>query len=212
MTKALVFDVETTGLPKKYKPSIDELDMWPHIVQISWIVYSTDDMDLLSLEDHIIKLPNNMTIPEDSTKIHGISNEIMNEKGKDLMSILYKFYNALANSQVLVAHNLNFDKSMVQVESNRLGLSHSCFNNIAEFCTMNYGDKICNLKRINKYNRKVSKYPKLIELYQKLFNETPKNLHNSLNDVLVCFRCYFKLRYNADILVSDTAFCQFDCF
>ena len=91
MTKVLVFDVETTGLPKKYKPSIDELDMWPHIVQISWIVYSTDKMDLLSLEDHIIKLPNNMTIPEESTKIHGISNEMMESKGEDL----FKFANIL---------------------------------------------------------------------------------------------------------------------
>ena len=212
MTKVLVFDVETTGLPKKYKPSIDELNMWPHIVQISWIVYSIDDMDLLSLDDHIIKLPENMSIPEESTKIHGISNEIMNEKGEDLMNILYKFYNALSKAQVLVAHNLQFDKSMVQVESSRLGLSYTSFNNIAEFCTMQYGDKICNLKRKNKYNREVSKFPKLIELYQKLFNETPNNLHNSLNDVLVCFRCYFKLRYNLDVLKEDDKFAGFKCF
>ena len=58
MTKVLVFDVETTGLPKKWKPSIDELDMWPFIVQISWIVYDTDATDLITIKDYIIKLEN----------------------------------------------------------------------------------------------------------------------------------------------------------
>ena len=48
--------------------------------------------------------------------------------------------------------------------------------------------------------------------YEKLFNEVPNNLHNSLNDVLVCFRCYYKMRYNLDILQEDDKFGGFDCF
>ena len=68
------------------------------------------------------------------------------------------------------------------------------------------------LTRINYRNQVVSKFPKLIELYKKLFNEVPNNLHNSLNDVLVCFRCYFKMRYNLDILMEDEGFIRFKCF
>ena len=29
----------------------------------------------------------------------------------------------------------------------------------------------------------------------KLFNSPPKNLHNSLNDVLICLRCYYMLEH-----------------
>ena len=31
-----------------------------------------------------------------------------------------------------------------------------------------------------------------------LFNTEPKNLHNSLIDVIVCFRCFHALTYNVD--------------
>jgi glycosyltransferase involved in cell wall biosynthesis len=45
------------------------------------------------------------------------------------------------------------------------------------------------------------KFPKLVELYQKIFGVTPKNLHNSLNDVIVCLRCFIKLKYEIFILI-----------
>ena len=48
--------------------------------------------------------------------------------------------------------------------------------------------------------RKVLKVPKLLELHEKLFNTTPSNLHNSLIDIYVCLRCYYKLEYDVDIL------------
>ena len=54
------------------------------------------------------------------------------------------------------------------------------------------------LKNSNSYNR--LKQPKLIELYQKLFNgEIPEGLHNSMNDVSATLRCFMKLRYDLDI-------------
>jgi len=43
------------------------------------------------------------------------------------------------------------------------------------------------------------KPPKLIELYRILFHETPDNLHNSMVDVLVCARCFLKVRYHWDV-------------
>ena len=33
-----------------------------------------------------------------------------------------------------------------------------------------------------------------------MFGVTPKNLHNSLNDVIVCLRCFIKLKYEIDIV------------
>jgi len=41
------------------------------------------------------------------------------------------------------------------------------------------------------------KFPKLSELYQKLFGgEIPPNLHNSMVDVEICLQCYLKMRHN----------------
>ena len=36
--KIIIFDTETTGLPKDYKGSIYDSDNWPYIVQLSWII------------------------------------------------------------------------------------------------------------------------------------------------------------------------------
>ena len=214
MSKIIVFDVETTGLPSKYNPSIDELGVWPYIVQFSWIVYDTEIMDMLSIKDYIIKLPNNMKIPEPSTKIHGITNEMMEKNGRNLEQIIYEFLEDVSNVNVCVAHNMKFDKSMITVEGMRNNVANikKMFEGKVEFCTMVYGNDICKLTRLNYRNQRVSKFPKLIELYEKLFNEVPNNLHNSLNDVLVCFRCYYRLRYNSDILQDDDKFRGFECF
>ena len=40
--KAIVFDVETTGLPKKKGALPEEIQYWPHVVQISWLVFDTE--------------------------------------------------------------------------------------------------------------------------------------------------------------------------
>ena len=44
------------------------------------------------------------------------------------------------------------------------------------------------------------KFPKLSELYQKIFHyNPPKGLHNSLVDVIVCLRCFMKLKMHKPI-------------
>ena len=81
---------------------------------------------------HIVKLKN-MTIPPQSTEIHGITNEIMNEKGVDLLGVIAKFYDDLHRADICVAHNLKFDKSMIMVESARLNISSELFENKINF-------------------------------------------------------------------------------
>jgi len=67
----LVFDVETTGLPKNWKAPISKLSNWPRIVQIGWYSYDKQE-NLLESKSYIIK-PDGFSIPESSKKIHGIS-------------------------------------------------------------------------------------------------------------------------------------------
>src|SRR5665648_554880 len=67
----LIFDTETTGLPTDWKSPISDLDNWPRLVQIAWTHCDTAG-NILSESDYIVK-PQGFIIPDDATKIHGIS-------------------------------------------------------------------------------------------------------------------------------------------
>ena len=67
---ALIFDTETTGLIPKNE-ELKNIEKFPYIVQISWLVYDIDNNKLMSLQDHIIKCK--IEIPDESIKIHKIT-------------------------------------------------------------------------------------------------------------------------------------------
>jgi DNA polymerase III epsilon subunit-like protein len=178
----IIFDVETTGLPKKRNIPFTDFDNWPHIVQLSWIVYK--DRYIESINDHIIKIDND--IPEDSIKIHGITNEMM-RTGENIVDVLMKFKQDLSHSKMIVAHNIEFDTSIISVELLR--------NNLRNVMYFYRGVKYCTMHKTRKMFKR---WPKLSKLHEKLFDKTPENLHNSLIDVYVCFRCFCKYEYGYD--------------
>jgi DNA polymerase III epsilon subunit-like protein len=52
--KIIVFDTETTGLPPKNRQCMDPAQ-WPHIVQLSYLIYDADTDKIQDLKDVIIK-------------------------------------------------------------------------------------------------------------------------------------------------------------
>ena len=58
---------------------------------------------------------------------------------------------------------------------------------------------ICCIEKINDAGEKYFKYPRLSELHKHYFNTEPKNTHNAIVDVLICFKCFMKMRYNIEI-------------
>ena len=202
--KALIFDTETTGLPnKKYGGS-----KYGYIVQISWIMIDLSTHKLLKTRDYIIRIPYNIKIPKEASDIHGITNKIMRQKGTNIKPVLREIINDMRLSNVVVAHNINFDISFLKIESFRNGLGN-IYNtlHIKKYDTMFKGKIIADTYRISPTSgKKVLKVPKLLELHQKLFKTTPLNLHNSLIDIYVCLRCYYKLEYDVDILTINSSF------
>lgn len=214
--RILVFDTETTGLPSSKFINPDALNLWPHIVQFSYVMYDTELNDIVKTSDTIVKVKEDIIISEESTKIHGITNDISKRNGSHIVLILKNFFDNFRNSDLLVGHNISFDINMVKVEL--LRLIYECNLNISEdeiksykydlhfltnykniFCTLQGSVELCNIKSINKFGKEYIKFPKLLELHQKLFESTPNNLHNSFNDILVTLRCYMKLKYNIDL-------------
>ena len=208
---SLIFDTETTGVPKNYRALITDNNNWPYIVQLAWILIDSENNKIIERKNYIISLPPNIIIPEESIKVHGITNKIMRERGIKAQIAFNEFLNALNKTDILVAHNINFDVSVLRAELFRnkffagLNLLENRKHKQIHFCTMKYGIPICNLTKINERTGKiVPKWPKLVELHWALFNQDLQEdkLHDALADVMVCLRCYWKMHYGEDLINS----------
>lgn len=211
--KFIVFDTETTGLPTK-NAKITLPDLWPHIVQFSYVTYDTD-MNQVEEKDYIIQIPDNVVMDEKNISIHGITNEISQTKGVKIVDIMDEFLDNVDESYFVIGHNLEFDLDILKVELLRITRETTCeevkvkyqekLNNLylypydKYYCTMKNSVNICKIPSvINKFKDQY-KYPRLYELHNHLFGMKPQNLHNSLNDVMVTLRCFYMLYFKQDI-------------
>lgn len=182
----LFFDTETTGFPKSFKAPVSDLDNWPRMVQIAWLLFDGEGQEL-SASEHIVR-PEGFTIPAAATKVHGITTEMALERGAPLGSVLDEVVEGLEKAEVLVAHNMSFDEKILGSEL--LRASHP--NVVAKRkrrCTMRESTRYCQLPGRYGY-----KWPTLQELHGKLFDEDFENAHQALADVRACARCFFELR------------------
>ena len=223
--KIAIFDTETTGLPKSKIINELTLHLWPHIVQFSYIIYDTELQKIIKTVDLVIRIPENINISDEVSNIHGITNFISQTSQYKIEDALMHFSNDYLNYGIdlIVGHNLSFDINMLKVELMREIINNQnnsndkrMFLQLLEslddmkpdsqelYCTMQKTIELCNLKAKTKYGKEYIKFPKLNELHMKLFNSQPRNLHNSLNDVLICLRCYYMLEHKVDIIEIDS--------
>jgi len=182
----LIFDTETTGLPPKHRViHNDTLQDWPHIVQFSFILFDTETLKLTEY-DYIIKAP---FVPEESTKIHGITESLNREQGFPFLCVYDIFKLCLDQCDVLIGHNVSFDINMLEVECLRNKMTFNVTKPVV--CTMKSTTQLCNLPQL--------KWPTLNELHRTLFNTSVLHLHNSIVDVIICLRCYYWLVYKKDL-------------
>ena len=129
----LIFDVETTGLPKNRYASYSDSDNWPHIVSIAWKLCDETN-DLIESYYAIIK-PDGFIIPYDSVMIHGITHQMASDRGENLKQVLEKFCSSANRADFLVGHNVDFDYSIVCAELIRCGLE-TTIDKLVRICTM----------------------------------------------------------------------------
>jgi DNA polymerase III epsilon subunit-like protein len=210
MTKILVFDTETTGLPKKRNASMFKPDDWPHVVQLSFLLYDAGQNAILDSGDYIIKLPDGVKIEPGAAAVHGITDERCSSEGILMSDALSHFNRLGAIADVFVAHNISFDKRQLIVESVRLTMSHpfgETGNWKPVFCTMKETTDMCKIAvKSNRTGEVYYKYPKLSELHNHIFGYVPGGLHDSMADILICLRCYLHLAYNRDIIYDNKSF------
>lgn len=182
----LFFDTETTGLPADYNAPLSNLDNWPRLVQIAWLLYDNSGAQISS-NDYIIR-PENFTITEESTIFHGISHQKALSEGVSLKSALTEFSNGIDQSRIIVAHNVDFDEKIVGAELLRESMNNR-ISTKPKFCTMKSSTDFCKIPYGADY-----KWPSLTELHLKLFNKGFVESHNAAMDVKACADCFFELK------------------
>ncbi len=170
----IIIDIETDGLIKNKK--------FPTILQIAWVVLN-DNSEVIRKRSFLI----NHSVNRDKIVYSNLDISLLKTIGKDVVEVLNLFMSDIECCDIIVAHNLDFDLSIIK--------HHLKINNlrqfpkkIKQFCTMEKGKNICKLT-----NNRGYKYPKLTELYMHLFEFEITQLHNAEYDVLIATRCYRKI-------------------
>ena len=184
----LIFDTETTGLPKRFDAPITDTDNWPRCIQIAWQLHDAMG-NCIESQDYLVT-PEGFNIPYDAEKIHGISTELAQEQGVPLAEVLEKFNAVLQKTKFVVGQNVGFDLNIMGAEFVReavenplqeLPVLDTCTEHTATLCKIPGG-------RGGKF-----KLPTLTELHEHLFNVPFGEAHNATADVEATTRCFLEL-------------------
>jgi len=184
----LIFDTETTGLPKKWNAPLSDSENWPRCVQIAWQIH---DFNGLCIENKsfLIK-PEGYTIPYESEKIHGISTSLANSRGEKIKKVLKTFLNSISKCKYICGHNVKFDINIIGAELFRIG--HE--NKIGQVPIIDTCSEItAEISKLPGGRGGKFKFPTLSELYFNLFNENFIEAHNATADVEATSRCLMEL-------------------
>lgn len=198
----LIFDTETTGLPRNFNAPITDTDNWPRIVQLAWQLHD-EEGKLIRRNDALIQ-PVGYTIPYDSERIHGISTALAEQDGLPVKDVVMTFLEDLKLAKFIVGHNLRFDINVLGCELVRLELESPLDSlPVLDTCT----EVTAALTKLPGGKGGKFKLPTLTELYAFLFNEGFVEAHNATADVEATLRCFLELirleHFTPDALGQD---------
>jgi len=184
----LIFDTETTGLPKRWDAPVTDTDNWPRCIQIAWQLH--DEMGgLIENYDFMVR-PDGFNIPYDAERIHGISTDLALEQGISLAEVLEKFNVALSKSKFIVGQNVGFDVNIMGSEFHRHGVeSPLAAMKVLDTCT----EITAEMLKLPGGRGGRFKLPTLTELHEYLFGQPFSEAHNATADVEATTRCFLEL-------------------
>lgn len=217
--RILLLDTETNGLPaSRYAPPSD-WKLYPAILQLSWIIYSLEPGSKQLGQPEIkrdIGLALHPSIPwnTEAAAIHGLT-EFEGRRGTPAAEALTEFSAALAGVDVVVAHNLVFDKAVIRAagyaaadQGGPAALRSIWPRGIGELCTMRATRDLVRIPSPY-YGPESGKWkaPKLNELYAWLYGHTydvsGAVMHSSRADTHCLAQCVAGL-LRRGLLVAET--------
>mgnify|MGYP002508459299 CR=1 FL=1 len=191
--KEICFDTETTGvIPRGKEEPLVYTNDFPHVVQLSWKLGDKEG-------DFIIK-PDGFTIPDAAAAVHGITTDRAIAEGVPYHDAFMQFFADVKASTALCAHNgAAFDIRVIVAEYVRMSNVERASKFWAFLKSLPLYDTMTEPTIINFVGArfrdgKPGKFPRLEELYAKLFNGESFPAHNSMEDVRALAKCFWECR------------------
>lgn len=179
----LFIDTETSGLPKKWNKPYSDNKNWPFSIQIAWIIFSKDGKEIK--KDNFYIRENDFTIDPSSLKTHGITKDFLKENGERRKKVMSKLaYDIKKYKPMLVGHFMELDYHVLGADFFRSGMENP-MKELPLFCTMLASDIFVKNPQ--------SKFLRLSQLYDYLFNKKATNIHNALTDATITADCFFEM-------------------
>ena len=174
-----VIDIETDGLINRSNGSAK----MPNVVQVAWLLMSEDGV-VYKKESSLIS--GEFASENGSIKFNNIKIETIEKIGKSPNLVYKLLISDIKMSEYVACHNSVFDISILTNEFKKLGLPDP-FKNVKIICTMEASAGFCAIKSgFGDY-----KFPKLEELYKKIFGYEVFQQHNAESDVLEQFSGWY---------------------
>lgn len=158
----LVFDTETTGLVR-HPNSKDEVQ--PRIIEWAGALCEADGT---IIDEKVWLINPGMEISEEITKITSITNEDLKDAPR-IGEVWPEIIFFMRRAGQIIAHNLPFDWSMMELEAQRLGLPLPTFPH--RLCT------------VAEHEPEYGFRPKLTILYERYMGRKLEQTHRALDDV-----------------------------
>ncbi len=224
--RILLLDTETNGLPKNRYAPVSEPDNWPAILQLSWTAFTVmagagagGTTTLRQEATRNIGLTLHPSIPWNAAAaaIHGVS-EAEARRGTPAATALLELGEALRRCNVVVAHNMSFDKPVIRAAAYAEWLRGGDValrsiwpeaGQIQDFCTMMETRSILRIPSPYDPTSGKFKVPKLNELYAWLFGHpydiSGATLHSSISDTHCLEQCVRMMLRRGILVVSEVA-------
>lgn len=187
----LFFDTETTGFLDERLPIDHEAQ--PYIVQLAAQLCQDDGSPVAGF--CFIVAPG-VAIPERAAAVHGITDEKVIQFGVSAEFALSAFTHLYQRADLICAHNIKFDKGIVEVAIARHSGKTMPLRKPL-FCTMEAASPVINLPPTEKMRAAgfdKPKPPKLEECIRHFFNEDLDGAHDAMIDLTACRRVYLHLK------------------
>jgi DNA polymerase III epsilon subunit-like protein len=181
--KALIFDTETTGMVQFRKPPEDPSQ--PDLIQLGMLLVDTADWKTRARHSMLVQLPEGARIEPAAHEAHGISEEDCARYGVPSIVACSLFNQFCLQAEVIVAHNLDFDTSIMKTALFRLGNKPHRLDGRQLVCTKEASTDV--LKLPGKYGYK---WPTLAEAYLHYTGKELVGAHDALVDTEACLEIF----------------------
>lgn len=180
----LIFDTETTWFIDKKNP---DLNAQPYIIQFAWIYWKLENGEFSEIKRINQFIKPKISIPYAASQVHHIY-DIDVKNAPSIEEYIDEFIKIINESDVIIWHNIEYDEEMIKLELKRLGREYE-YNPKQILCTMKNTVEYCKLP----WSWERFKYPKLWELYKKLFWEYFIGAHDAIVDVEATLKSFLEL-------------------